>query len=116
MTVSNLALTLRERNDETIFVTITQNPGGAPYSLVGHNVECWIKSSAQAADTDPDSFVMSTVTGEVTITDAAAGTAQIEVPSANLPAPGIRFVRIDVLSAAGKRKTAAYGQMNIIDL
>lgn len=114
MTVSNLNLTLRERNDETIFVTITS--AGTPYDLTGHNVECWIKPSAATSDEDPASFTMSTVTGEVTITDPLAGTARIEVPSANLPDPGKRFIRVDVLSADGKRKTAAYGSVTVIDL
>lgn len=116
MTVSNLNLTLRERNDETIFVTITQQPGGTPYDLTGHNMECWIKGAANYPDEADDSRSMSTVTGEITIVDPLAGQARIEVPASDLPAPGKQFIRIDVLSADNKRKTAAYGSVTIIDL
>jgi hypothetical protein len=115
MTTSRLALTLREINDETVFLTLTKE--GAPFDLTGATVEMVIKKNVVTPDDDPTSFLLSTETGEITITDPAAGLATVEISSATVTAIAVKnwAFRVDVL-IGGKRKTAGYGTLNITDL
>lgn len=110
------ALTLYESNDETILVTITTNvpSPGTPLDLTGVVVEAFVKVAAATADSDPGVWTGSTATGEVVITDAAAGEVEVNVPgSAITTTKG--WWRCDTV-AAGKRKTASYGPLTIVDL
>lgn len=109
-------LTLNEANDETILATITTNQpsAGTPFDLTGLVVEAFVKVAAATPDTDPGVWKGTTETGEVVITDAVAGKVEINVPgSAVTSTKG--WWRCDTV-AAGKRKTAVYGVLTIIDL
>lgn len=113
---SSVALTLNENNDENINIIVTTNnpTPGTVLNLTGMTVEGYLKVSAATSDVDGSTWKGSTATGEVTLTDAAAGKATIAVP-ASAVVTGKGWWRCDVISA-GKRKTAAYGVITVTDL
>jgi hypothetical protein len=109
-------LRLYEGNDEILTVSIGR--AGAAYSLAGSTVEMIIKSSVSDAEgTYPDAsvVVLSTATGEITVTDAAAGTVTVDINAADLATPGTMVYRIDVIDGTGRR-TAIHGDLLVVDL
>jgi hypothetical protein len=109
-------LRLLEGNDEILTVTIGRS--GAAYGLTGSTVEMIIKNSVDDAEgTYPDAsvVVLSTATGEITVTDAAAGTVTIAIDAADLATPGNMVYRIDVIDGTGRR-TAIHGDLLVVNL
>jgi len=103
---------LRQRNDETVYLTITS--GGQPYNLTGCEVDMVIKSSTTVADST--GTTLSTTTGEIALTNAVGGQATVTVSSAVTATACTNWVmRVDVISG-GKRKTAGYGSYTVIAL
>lgn len=113
---SQISLTLNENNDENINVVVTtNNPSpGTPLNLTGLTVEGYLKVSPATADADASTWKGSTATAEVTVTDAVNGKASIAVPASAI-ATTKSWWRCDVISG-GKRKTAAYGSVTVVDL
>lgn len=105
-------LTLLETNAETVRETVTDDDTGSPQDLTGTTVEFLIKANATVPDTDPSVVTLSTVTGEVTVTDAAGGVCEVAVSP---QPPGTFWRRLDVI-ADGQRKTAIYGPLYVINV
>jgi hypothetical protein len=112
LTTSNLQLTLRERNDEQVYLAVTKD--GAAYDLTGATIELILKSAV--SDADSTGTTLSTTTGDIVITNAAGGLATANVSSTVTTTPVKNWTfRLDVI-VAGKRKTAGYGTYTVIDL
>lgn len=112
MTTNDLTMTLYERNDHTAQFTITQ--AGAPFDITGLTIEITLKGSPQ--DDDSTGTLLSTATGEVTITDGPNGIGEVDISSTVTAAPATgRFFKLEVVNA-GKRNTAGYGNYKVIDL
>lgn len=110
------AISLNENNDEVVNVVITTNSptDGTILDLTGKTVEAYLKMSAATADGDGATWMGSTATTGVTITDGPAGKASVAIPAASVTT-AMKWWRVDVLSA-GKRKTAVYGVVTVTDL
>ena len=110
------AINLNENNDENVNVAITTNvPSvGTILNLTGLTVEAYLKQSATTADSDGTTWKGSTVSGEVTITDAVNGLVSVAIP-ASVVQDTKKWYRVDVLSS-GKRKTAVYGAVTVVDM
>jgi hypothetical protein len=108
-------LLVYEWNDEEIALTITDPDLGAAYDLTGAELEFFIKPTADVADNDPSVEVLSTGTGEITVTDAAGGIALVMINRGYLSVPGDLVWRLDVVRA-GTRRTAVYGPLRVTDL
>lgn len=107
---------LNEANDETVLATLTTNQpsAGTPLNLAGRIVEAFLKVAAATPDADPGVWKGSTATGEVTVTDAAAGKVSVAIPgSAVTTTKG--WLRIDVVDGV-LRKTGPYGPLEVTDL
>lgn len=108
---SEVPLTLYEGNDETLHVTITSNIAG--FTLVGKTIETFLKANRATVDGDAGVWKGSTSTGEVVIVDADEAT--VAVP-ASVVTTTKGWWRCDVIDGTGKRKTAGYGPVTIVDL
>lgn len=114
---NNQALTLNENNDEDVIVNVTTNiPSlGTEYNLTSDTVEAFLKTSPQVSDTDPSTWKGSTSTGEITITDASAGSLIVSIPAVSVTT-NMKWWRVDVINADSKRKTAVFGTVSVQDL
>lgn len=113
-TVGFQKLEVYERNDEVVDLTLTY--AGQAYNLTGKTIEMYLKPTSATADTDPSVFKLSTATGEIVITNPGTlGQAVASVPAADLVTAGSRFYRVDIIDA-GKRRTALYGPLRVINL
>lgn len=104
------ALTLYENNDEKLNFLITSNVSG--FTLLGSSIEAFVKATAATPDNDAGVWKGTTTGGEVVIDDAANCHALVPA-SAMTTTKG--WYRLDVISG-GLRKTAAYGQLTVVDL
>jgi hypothetical protein len=113
---SKVDITLNEANDENLKVAVTTNvpAGGTVLNITGMTVEAFLKVSPATQDSDPSTWKGSTATSEVTITDAVNGKATVAIPASAIGTTK-GWYRVDVISA-GKRKTAAYGVVTVVDL
>jgi hypothetical protein len=104
------SLEVIEGNAETIDVVITAENGGAATDLTGLTVEYLIKETPETPDTE--ALILSTATGAITITDAAAGKCRVALPAQSA---GQRWRRLDVVSGPDRR-TAIYGWLTVVDV
>ncbi|WP_435109911.1 hypothetical protein [Nocardiopsis synnemataformans] len=109
------SLILYEWNDEEVELQITDPDSGSAYDLSGAVLELILKADVDQLDTDPGTVILSTETGEITILDAAAGTALAMINRGYLSEPGDLAWRLDVVRA-GTRRTAIYGPLRVTDL
>lgn len=107
---SEVALTLYENNDEKLNLTITSNVVG--FSLVGKDMEAFVKASAATPDNDDGVWVGTTDDGDIVIEDE--DNAYVMIPASAVTTTKT-FYRVDVLSG-GLRKTAVYGTLRVVDL
>ena len=105
------ALTLYENNDEKLNFTITSNVVG--FTLIGTDIEVYLKVARTTADNDPGVWVGTVDDGDVVIDDADEGYVMIP-RSAVTTTKG--WYRIDVIDTGDIRKTAAYGTVTVVDL
>lgn len=106
-------ITLMEHNDETLDVVIKKN--GTNLNITGYTIEAYLKTSATTADTDGTTIKLSTATGEITITDAPNGAAEVAIPATDLADVTHTFWRLDVL-LSGKRNTVFSGKVTVTPL
>lgn len=107
-------LTVGQYNDETIALAITS--GGSPLNLTGLTIEAYFKPTAAALDTDVGVTKLSTVTGEIVVTNAAGGLANMAIANGVLTLTSTpAFWRLDIVNA-GKRNTVMFGAVKITDL
>lgn len=111
------AITLNENNDENVNCSLTTNQptAGTVLDLTGMTVEAYLKPLKTTSDTDPSVWKGSTATSGVSIVSAAAGTIIVSIPASAIDTSKAWW-RVDVISAAGKRKTALYGVVTVNDL
>ena len=111
-------ITLRERNDEILLLTITPEVAGDDLTAVD-TVEVYLKTSSCSSDSDSTTLLLSSTdpTQVQIITQTAAEiTARAFVPASALIGPYERFWRTDGLTSAGRRRTAMYGPVTVTDL
>jgi len=108
-TMQEVDIVLAEFNDETLNLTITSN--GSAYNITGLELDMYLKPQAGVADGAAGVVKLSTVTGEITITNGAGGLATVAIPNADLTSTGaFTFYRVDIV-AAGKKNTAIFGKV-----
>lgn len=109
-------IVLAEFNDETIAASITQ--GGNPKDITGFTLEAYLKPARGTADTAPGVVKLSTATGEITITNASQGQANIVIAAADLLSTNdtYTFWRLDCIDTGSKRNTAIFGVVTITQL
>jgi|SRR5215831_6531789 len=108
---SQFRMTLLQNNDETVELPFFADDAVWPIP-VGTEIQFWIKQQSSTPDTDPSAIKLSTVTGEVTVTNAAGGLAQVTIGAAHLATSGLFWWRCDAL-VQGSRKTAGFGPLQI---
>lgn len=107
-------LEVYERNDEVVDLAITFD--GAAYNLAGKSIEMYLKPTKGTADNDLAVVLLSTSTGDIVVSGTPTdGTAEAHIPASDLSTVGSRWYRVDVIDA-GKRRTALYGPLRIIDI
>jgi hypothetical protein len=112
-TMQEVDIHLAEWNDETLNLTLTS--GGSALNITGMQLDVFLKTKAGVADTDGTTIKLSTVTGEVTITNGPGGLANVAVPAMDLSAVTIGFWRCDTV-VGGKRNTAIFGTVSVTPL
>jgi hypothetical protein len=114
-TMQEVDITLAEFNDETLALAITSS--GSPLNLTGLTLEMYLKTASGVADTDPSTLKLSTVTGEIVITNPTGGLATAAIASSHLQPGGTAYgwYRLDTINA-GKRNTAIFGKVGITSL
>lgn len=106
-------LRLLEANAETVREAVTDDDSDdGALDLAGKVIEFLIKPNDITADSSPSVVTLSTATGEITVTDAAAGICEVAVPP---QIPGQYWRRLDVITGSD-RKTAVYGPMHVISV
>jgi hypothetical protein len=105
---------IAEWNDQVYSLSLTS--GGAAYDLTGAELDMFLKPQAGIADNAPGVVKLSTVTGEIVITDAVNGEASVVVPSDDTgSANAYSFYRVDAV-VDSKRSTALYGNVSTTPL
>lgn len=110
-------LTLRERNDETIAMTITAGVDGYDLATVTV-VEFYLKIDPCYGDDDLTTVLLSSSdAAQVVITaqDATTIEATVQVPAAALAGSYDRFYRLDAMVGA-LRHTALFGTVTVVEL
>lgn len=107
---SEVALTLYENNDEKLNLTVSSNVVG--FTLVGKDLEAFVKASAATPDNDAGVWKGTSDDGDIVIDDGDS--AYVMIPAAALTTTK-GWYRVDVISG-GLRKTAVYGTLTVVDL
>jgi hypothetical protein len=110
-------LTLHERNDETIAVTVVPVTPGDDLSAVT-GLEFVLKPSTCDDDDDPAALLLtSEADGGITIQSHTPTqiTAQVQIPATALTETYPRAWRLDGLNGAARR-TALYGTVTVVNL
>ncbi|MFB4320658.1 hypothetical protein [Actinomadura sp. 21ATH] len=108
-----ITLALSQGNDETLAGTVTEADFGTPLDLTGVTLEMLLKDTPETPDAD--ATVLSTATGEITITDPDGGTYSVAIPETDLTEAGDRWYRVDAVQGTS-RKTIVYGPLRVRDL
>lgn len=114
MTVTR-RLVVPQNNDVTLKATISQTdsiPTDAVFDITGMQIDFWIKTSKDTADTDPTTVHLSTSGGDIILTDPTNGVCQVSVAKTHLQTAGDLWYRLDVTSA-GVLKTAGNGTFTV---
>jgi hypothetical protein len=113
-TMQEIDITLAEFNDETLDLTLTAAGGGA-LNITGYEIDMFLKTVAGSPD--GDAVKLSTVTGEITITNPTGGLATAAIPAVDLGATAsYGFYRVDAVDTGGYRNTAIFGKVSITPL
>lgn len=113
---SRIRLTLREDNDETLFLTITRDLASDDLTVVT-TLQLYLKDDS----CQPDSAALvltSAIPAQIQITSQTAAqiTATAFIPASALADPYDRVWRVDGLDGTGRRRTAMYGPVTVVDL
>jgi hypothetical protein len=110
------ALTLRERNDETLSITITGCDPAEDLAAVTV-VEVILKADTCNADTD-GLVLTSANPAQVSIVSRTANQINVlaYVPASALIEPYNRVWRVDGIGPGGARRTAMYGPVTVVNL
>lgn len=111
-------LTLFENNDETLSLTITPVDPDDDLTMIT-TLELYLKPQNCASDADPLVLVLTSANpNEIVINTQTASLIEAEafIPASALLDPYDRFWRLDALNAAGERRTALYGPVDVVNL
>jgi hypothetical protein len=112
-TMQEVDITLAEFNDETLDLTLLTSGGGA-LNITGMELDMFLKSAAGTPDASATK--LSTVTGEIVITNPTGGLATVAIPASDLGAGnGYGFYRVDTVNG-GFRNTAIFGKVAVTPL
>lgn len=107
-------LEVYQSNDEVVDIQVFFE--GLPYDLTGKSMEMFLKPTKGTPDADLAVVKLTSVASEIIISGTPSdGTAVAHIPAVNLANVGTRWYRVDVIDA-GKRRTALYGPLRIIDI
>ena len=118
-TMQEVDIVLAEFNDETVNLTVVTGtpPDTSPYNLTGQNLRMYLKPQAGVPDDNPGVVELSTLTGEITVTDAPNGLATAAIDHTVLTSPtAFTFYRVDVVDPANHQNTAIFGKVSITSL
>jgi hypothetical protein len=115
---TNYTIALNQNNDEVVQLTFTEadpTDSGTPFNLAGLEVEFFIKPTRTTPDSASGVVKLSTVGGQIVVTNATEGIATVTIPAADLATAGALWWRVDVVDVGdlAPRKTAGYGNLNI---
>jgi hypothetical protein len=118
---ANYTIALNQNNDEVVLLTFTEadpSDSGTPFNLTGLEVEFFIKTSKTTPDTDPATVKLTSVGGQVVLTNPAKGIATVTIAAANIATAGALWWRCDAVNVgdAAPRKTAGYGNLNVLPM
>ena len=94
-------LVVQQNNDITLQATIMERdsiPTDGPFNITGMKLDFWIKDSELTSDTDPDTIHLSTLTGEIVMSNPPAGIATIFIARSHVLEFGEQWYRLDVTS------------------
>lgn len=112
-TMQEVDITLAEFNDETLDLTLLTSGGGA-LNITGFELDMFLKSAAGTPD--GSATKLSTVTGEIVITNPTGGLATVAIPASDLGSGnGYGFYRVDTVNG-GFRNTAIFGKVSVTPL
>jgi hypothetical protein len=113
-TMQEIDITLAEFNDETLDLTLLTSGGGA-LNITGYEIDMFLKTVAGSPDANATK--LSTVTGEIVITNPTGGLATVAIPAVDLGATAsFGFYRVDAVDTGGYRNTAIFGKVSITQL
>lgn len=110
------SIVVGQNNDETLQTTITNHdsvPSDAVVDITGMQLDFYIKATETTADSDPSTVHLSTLTGEIVLTNPTQGVAQISIARAHLQTVGNLWYRLDV-KASSQIKTAGKGTLVVV--
>ena len=96
-------------NDSVYAVQVTYN--GSPLNLTGYTLKAYLKASRLTPDSEAVLFQSGS---GITITSAALGELNLDIPHADLPSPTFQWYRIDVIDSSGNITTAIYGNLSVL--
>lgn len=110
-------LTLMERNDETLLLTIDRQQPTDDLTTIA-TLELYLKEDACQTDGDAELVLTTADAAEMVIDTQTAAqiTARAFLPASSLSGPYGRFWRIDGLTSGGLRRTAMYGDVTVVNL
>lgn len=112
------AITLHEKNDEVLRVTITPLVEGE--TLDGITLlEVYLKPDQCTPDGDSSVLLLTSADPtQIDVTEQTSDliTARVFIPATALAQPYDRWWRLDALDADGGRRTALYGPVEVINL
>jgi hypothetical protein len=114
---SGFLMRLRQNSQAIYNITVYQGQGND--NLTDTTLNFYLKTATvtvaglvPAPDSDPATIVLSTTTGEIVITDPAAGLATLTIPPSAVPTAGAFYGRLDAV--VGDVPTAvAWGPVDI---
>jgi hypothetical protein len=110
-TMQEVDITLNEFNDMTCNLTITSS--GSPLNITGLEIDMLLKTAAGTPD--GSATKLSTVTGEIAITNGPGGLATATIPDSDLGTTDFGFYRVDVVNGSN-RNTALFGKVTTVPL
>lgn len=111
-------LTLHENNDETVSFTITPTDSSDDLTAID-SLELYLKTNNCVADDDPTTLILTSGdSGEIDILTQTSSeiTGEAFIPASALDFPYDRFWHLDAITNAGARRTAIYGDVQVVSL
>jgi hypothetical protein len=116
-TMQEVDIVLAEFNDETLNLALTVGQPPNPLNITGLELDMFLKPTSGVADGSAGVVKLSTITGEIVITNPTGGLATVSITNVDLTNPtAFTFYRVDRIDGTGKRNTAIFGKVSITPL